>query len=885
MANGNAISIADVDAGSSSVQVTLAATNGVLGVTGIAGVTVTGNGTGTVVLTGSQANINTVLNGLTFTPTGNYSGAANLTITTNDQGNTGSGGAKTDVDTVAITVNAVNDAPSGTNATVTINEDTAYTFTAASFGFSDPNDSPANSLQAVEITTLPTAGQLLLNGVAVTAGQFVSASAIALGQLTFQPAANAPAGAATGTGYASFTFQVQDNGGTANGGANTDPTPNTFTINVTPVADTPNLTLTQPPSGAVFNSGFEGVTGFPTSATDGGTGSWFTTDAAIEVWQNGQDPNISAAVGTTFVEIDKTTQNYPSAGEIYHDIATTAGQVYTVTFQALGRPTYGITTTAFEVRVDGVTVAGVAQDGTAYTTSAGNWQTYTVTFVGDGSTMRLEFITTQTVVDPNGRGSFLDDITLAQQNGFVENQPINLAGVIAASLVDTDGSEALTIQISGVPAGATLSAGTNQGGGVWSLTSAQLAGLTMTPPTNFTGTINLGVTATATETSNASTALTSGTLTLNILPNGATLNGGIGSDSLTGGAGADTIFGAAGNDTIAGGAGIDSMSGGTGNDLFIVDNIGDLIAENAGEGTDSVQSSVTYTLGNNVENLTLTGSSAIDGTGNALDNVIVGNSAANHLYGAAGNDTLDGGTGSDTLDGGSGNDTFIIDNIGDVITEAAGGGTDTAQSSVSYTLSAEVENLTLTGSSNISGTGNSLANVIIGNTGANTLDGGSGNDTIDGGNGNDIILGGAGNDLIDSSSAGGNDTITGGAGNDTINMGSGNDRAVYLSMASVLDTAANGTDVINGFDANATGGQDTIDLTALFNSLGAAFDTNAERQAAVQWSFSGGGATTATLQLNLDGAAGFEYTLATVNLTNSTASNLDKTTDLVLGGT
>src|SRR5262249_25799381 len=111
---GKGMSIGDVDAGGSSVQVTLAATNGVLGVTGIGGVTVTGNGTGTVVLTGSQANINTVLNGLTFTPTGNYNGAANLTITTNDQGTTGSGRALSDVDSVAITVNAVNDAPVNT---------------------------------------------------------------------------------------------------------------------------------------------------------------------------------------------------------------------------------------------------------------------------------------------------------------------------------------------------------------------------------------------------------------------------------------------------------------------------------------------------------------------------------------------------------------------------------------------------------------------------------------------------------------------------------------------------------------------------------------------------------------------------------------------------
>jgi Ca2+-binding RTX toxin-like protein len=200
------------------------------------------------------------------------------------------------------------------------------------------------------------------------------------------------------------------------------------------------------------------------------------------------------------------------------------------------------------------------------------------------------------------------------------------------------------------------------------------------------------------------------------------------------------------------------LVGDIGNDLFIVDNTADAILENSAEGTDSVQSSVTYTLAANIENLTLTGAAAIDGTGNALDNVIVGNSAANHLYGAAGNDSLDGGTGADTLDGGSGNDTYTIDNVGDVITESAGGGTDTAQSSVSYTLSAEVENLTLTGASAINGTGNTLANVIVGNGGANILDGGV--DAV-----SDSLSGGAGNDTINIRTA---DTADAGTGDDVL---------------------------------------------------------------------------------------------------------------------
>src|SRR2546423_4373801 len=112
---------------------------------------------------------------------------------------------------MTVNVTSVNDAPAGTNNTVTTNEDTQYTFAAADFGFTDPNDSPANALTAVKVTTIPGAGSLTLSGVAVTAGQTVSVVNINSGNLKFAPAANG-----SGTGYTSFTFQVQDDGGTAN---------------------------------------------------------------------------------------------------------------------------------------------------------------------------------------------------------------------------------------------------------------------------------------------------------------------------------------------------------------------------------------------------------------------------------------------------------------------------------------------------------------------------------------------------------------------------------------------------------------------------------------------------------------------------------------------
>ncbi|MET0382596.1 MAG: hypothetical protein ABW032_04150, partial [Burkholderiaceae bacterium] len=130
----------------------------------------------------------------------------------------------------------VNHAPLGANHTATTPEDTAYTFTAADFTFIDPNDPTADAFAAVKITTLPGAGTLTDNGVAVVAGASVDKADLDAGRLVFTPAANA-----NGAGYAAFTFQVQDNGGTLNGGADTDPTPRTMTINVTPVDDAPVL--------------------------------------------------------------------------------------------------------------------------------------------------------------------------------------------------------------------------------------------------------------------------------------------------------------------------------------------------------------------------------------------------------------------------------------------------------------------------------------------------------------------------------------------------------------------------------------------------------------------------------------------------------------------
>lgn len=202
-------------------------------------------------------------------------------------------------------------------------------------------------------------------------------------------------------------------------------------------------------------------------------------------------------------------------------------------------------------------------------------------------------------------------------------------------------------------------------------------------------------------------------------------------ENATGSAFADTLVGNALNNVLDGRGGQDIMGGGLGNDTYIVDDEGDVVIEEStlpGE-IDTVIASVSYSLGDNLEVLTLTGRGNLNGTGNGLNNRITGN---------AGNNVLDGGAGADTLIGGLGNDTYIVDDLGDKLVEAANAGVDTVRASLSWVLGANLENLELTGADDLSGTGNALGNVLTGNAGNNILDGGLGADRMSGGQGDDI---------------------------------------------------------------------------------------------------------------------------------------------------
>ncbi|CAN5472179.1 hypothetical protein BH11PSE11_BH11PSE11_04940 [soil metagenome] len=299
---------------------------------------------------------------------------------------------------------------------------------------------------------------------------------------------------------------------------------------------------------------------------------------------------------------------------------------------------------------------------------------------------------------------------------------------------------------------------------------------------------------------------TAGNDTIHGLAGNDTISGGNGDDQLFGDADVDTLNGDAGNDTLDGGTGADKLLGGAGNDLYIVDSSSDAITEASAAGTDSVQSSATYTLAVNVENLTLTGTSVINGTGNTLANLITGNSA---------NNVLDGGSGIDTMAGGLGDDTYVVDNTGEVITENAGEGTDTVQASATFTLATNVENLTLTGSTAINGTGNASNNILLGNSAANTLTGGAGNDMLDGGTGIDKLLGGAGDDtyIVDN----GSDVVTENAS-----------EGIDLVKASVTHTLTTNVEALTLTGTNAINGTgNTGDTLIIGNSANNTLDGKA----------------------------------------------------------
>jgi hypothetical protein len=378
--------------------------------------------------------------------------------------------------------------------------------------------------------------------------------------------------------------------------------------------------------------------------------------------------------------------------------------------------------------------------------------------------------------------------------------------------------------------------------------------LKLTSPTNAILGGTATVTTTITDTLSASTTTTLAANVENLTLTGSSVingTGNTGNNVLTGNSANNTLNGGDGNDTLNGGAGNDTLNGGNGNDFAYYYSSTGSVTVNLATGIASDGLGGTDTL-SQIENVQGSNTAGDNLTGNTGNNVLYGYGGNDILNGGDGNDTLNGGTGNDTLIGGLGNDVYQVDSTTDVITENSGQGTDTIQSSVTYTIAslANIENLTLTGSSVIDGTGNTVNNSLTGNTANNTLNGGDGNDTLNGGAGNDSLIGGNGNDFAyyysstasvtvnlttgtASDGLGGTDTLSfienvqgsntasdnltgntgvnvlyGYGGADILTGGGGND-LLYLGSDTVKDTvnytSGDGTDTVYNFVRGASG--------------------------------------------------------------------------------
>jgi Domain of unknown function (DUF4347)/Cadherin-like len=241
-ANGTNITLTDLDASTSQVELSISAANSTVSLAGLNGLTVTSgaNRSSALTLRGTVSDLNLALDGLVLAPLANFSGSTSLSLTLDDLGNSGSGGPKQATLNIPLTVSAVNDAPNGSDTTVTTAEDRSIVFKAADFGFADTLDSPSNGFSGIVISSLPSQGTLTLAGRMVTINQFISNAELANGSLLFTPNAGD-----NGAGYSRFNFQVQDDGGSALDGVDLDPTQRLMTIDVLAVNSPPLIAATQ----------------------------------------------------------------------------------------------------------------------------------------------------------------------------------------------------------------------------------------------------------------------------------------------------------------------------------------------------------------------------------------------------------------------------------------------------------------------------------------------------------------------------------------------------------------------------------------------------------------------------------------------------------------
>jgi VCBS repeat-containing protein len=674
-----------------------------------------------------------------------------------------------------------NDQPSGGDSTITLVEDGTADIVASDFHFTDVD---GDNFLAVTVTAI-SGGSLWFDAdgsgggaaIQVAALRTLTVAELADGRLFFRPAAD---GFGIGLGRVGFT--VRDDGGTANGGRNTDPVANSISFDVDALNDAPASTQ-----------------------LNGDVVSWTEGDAVVRL-DAGADTAVSDVDSANFADGTLTVaitagleagqdqlvvQSSGGTSTVGNAVLVDGNQIATVSGGANGMPLVF----AFSAAASPVTVTTLLQ-AISYLNTGGDapvtgLRTVTWTLAdGDGGVTVLT-----TTVDVIGA----ENIAVAQPDSLQTNEVVAITGSVfddngngadsdpdgpPLSVAEVNGSAAYVGQQIVLSSGAllTLNAdGTyvyNPNGAFDALAGPASGATNMSASDSFTYTLAGGGTATV-------------TVTVNGVDSDDVLEGTSGSDQLYGREGNDQLYGREGNDTLYGGTGTNRLEGGTGDDWYYVESATDLIVELADQGTgDRVFTSVSYALsaGAQIEIFSTSynaGTAAINLTGNELGNLIYGNAGSNllngregndQLYGREGNDTLYGGTGTNRLEGGTGDDWYYVESATDLIVELADQGTgDRVFTSVSYALSAgaQIEIFSTSynaGTAAINLTGNELGNLIYGNAGSNLLNGREGNDQLYGREGNDTLYGGTGTNRLE-----------GGTGDDWYYVESATDLIVELA--------------------------------------------------------------------------------------------------------
>jgi VCBS repeat-containing protein len=808
------ISIADPDSGPGFVTVTLTVASGTLHANPGSGLTIAGNETGTVTLTGTASDINAYIaaSGVGFTAATDFNGTVKVHVVINDGGSTELGGALTDEDEFDIIFVPVNDPPTSANGTVTLIEDTSYTFKVGDFTFADPIDAPApHAILSIVIESLPTRGILTFDSIAITAGQEIDFADI--GKLVFTPGANEHG---AGSQYSGFTFRVKDSGGTANGGSNTS-IAYEMRIDVTAANDVAVIggelggsvkeDAVTTASGVLTVTDVDaGENAFLPMADVQGTYGTFSFDHLTSAW---------TYVLNNALSVVQALQE----GEVKHDTFTVKSSDETervVTIAVSGTKDADVIDGVDVVRTeidngDGtssqVVTIPVVTGGRGETDGDGQYADIPLVSVGGRNVLAAQLgvgigLTVTGLSAPQTADSSLDDLIHAIQShtpagsddqgtltsggaGFLAGLPTDRPLLVQSIIATQSGTT------SGVPLVISGSNDANAPATALVIDARDLAAGTVIELQNIAFATIIG---NVQVTGGAGSQMVYGDGSSQFIVLGAdddtlhggagddyvgshegndwlygddgndTVSGGVGNDFLFGGAGIDRIEGDDGHDHLDGGAGADVLIGGLGHDTYIVDDTGDRVVELGKAGTDTVLASVNYRLAANVESLTLSGDAFV-GYGNSLNNTLRATDQGSRLYGQSGNDTLYGGNGVDRLHGSSGNDKIY---------------------------------------------GRAGRDYLTGSSGKDRLDGGAGNDTLSGGSGNDTLMGSDGRDRI--LGGFGDDVIYGGLGSDVLDDNYGNDVFVFNTRLGKGEV-----DTIKNFNV----GPDTIRLeNAIFKKVG-----------------------------------------------------------------